>query len=231
MTAQEILDLARRELGTAEEPAGSNRVKYNDAYYGHPVAGAAYPWCCVFLWWLFQEGNAPELFFGGEKTASCNALASWAREKGKFTADSYRPGDLVFFRFSGKTIQHVGVLETVRADGALVTIEGNTGAGEDANGGKVQRRIRMQSLAAGAFRPDYGEEEPLTQQQFNAMMSQYLEDRAAQEPADFSAQARAWAEENGLMKGGADGKMQYKSYCTREQMAVFLYRLAQFLQK
>ena len=33
MEAERILELARRELGVTEQPAGSNRVKYNNAYY------------------------------------------------------------------------------------------------------------------------------------------------------------------------------------------------------
>ena len=39
MTAETILALARKELGTAESPAGSNHVKYNTAYYGREVSG------------------------------------------------------------------------------------------------------------------------------------------------------------------------------------------------
>ena len=54
---QTLLELARGELGTRESPAGSNRVKYNTAYYGREVSGAAYPWCCVFIWWLFREAG------------------------------------------------------------------------------------------------------------------------------------------------------------------------------
>ena len=72
MTAETILALARKELGTAESPAGSNHVKYNTAYYGREVSGGAYPWCCVFLWWLFQTAGAPELFYGG------GTLAWWS---------------------------------------------------------------------------------------------------------------------------------------------------------
>ena len=107
MTRQAILDLARREIGTAEEPAGSNCVKYNTSYYGRAVSGGSYPWCCVFLWWLFQSSGEPELFYGGGKTASCGTLASYAKKNKLLTSGDYRPGDLVFFRFSGKAIQHV----------------------------------------------------------------------------------------------------------------------------
>ena len=49
MTAERVLDVARRELETREEPANSNRVKYNTWYYGWEVSGAAYPWCMAFV--------------------------------------------------------------------------------------------------------------------------------------------------------------------------------------
>ena len=65
----------------------------------------------------------------------------------------------------------------------------------------------------------------MTQEQFNARMDAWLQSRAAAEPSAFSEEARAWAEGLGLIRGSADGKMQYKSFCTREQMLVFLYRL------
>ena len=165
MTAQRILTLARRELGTAEAPPGSNRVKYNTAYYGRPVSGDAYPWCVAFLWWLFREAGVPELFYAGGKTASCGALRSWARRQGQFAETAFRPGDIVFYRFSGSGgPQHAGILETLRPDGKLVTIEGNTGTANDADGGQVQRRVRSPRLAMGAFRPRYQEEEtrPMT---------------------------------------------------------------------
>lgn len=61
-----ILELARSQLGVKEAPAGSNRVKYNTAYYGREVSGGAYPWCCAFIWWLFREAGAPELCSMGE---------------------------------------------------------------------------------------------------------------------------------------------------------------------
>ena len=229
-SADEVLALARRELGEREEPAGSNCVKYNTAYYGREVFGASYPWCCVFLWWLFQAIGGPELFFGGGRTASCGALMSDARQRGQFVTGKYRAGDLVFFRFSGRGgPQHVGILEQVCPEG-LVTIEGNTAAGNDANGGQVQRRLRPMRCVLGACRPDY-EEETMTQQQFNAMMDVWLETRAEQEPGAFSAQARDWAENTGLIQGDAAGRKQYRSFCTREQLMTFLYRLVRMDKK
>lgn len=228
--ASDLLALARGELGVTESPKGSNRVKYNTAYYGREVSGDSYPWCCVFLWWLFREAGAPELFFGGERTASCGTLAGYARQHGLFVTGGYRAGDLVFLRFGGTAIQHIGIVERVAADGSLVTIEGNTGSDSDANGGQVQRRNRPLRYAAGAYRPRY-EEETMTQQQFNAMMEVWLRQRAEEAPSDYSAEARTWAEEQGILFGDSLGRKQYRSFCTREQLMTFLYRFVSQLGK
>jgi len=225
-----LLQLARQQLGVRESPPGSNRVKYNTAYYGREVSGAAYPWCCVFQWWLFREAGLSGLFYGGGRTASCGTLAAWARARGRFVSGDFRPGDLVFLGFTGDgTIQHIGLAESVRP-GEVTTIEGNTGAGSDANGGEVQRRVRPVRLIRGAYRPAYEEGDSVTQQQFDEMMDAWLRRRAAQEPSAFSAQARAWAEKAGIFQGGAGGPA-YRSFCTREQALVFLQRLAETLGK
>lgn len=160
---KQLLEAAQAELGVVESPAGSNRVKYNTAYYGREVydtAAAQYPWCVTFIWWLFQKVGAPELFYGGGKTASCGTLMDYAKTHGLFVSGSYRPGDLVFFRFSGKGgPQHVGIVKEARVNQELVTIEGNTGPGNDSNGGQVQQRVRAAALAVGGYRPQYDKEE------------------------------------------------------------------------
>ena len=68
------------------------------------------------------------------------------------------------------------------------------------------------------------EEEEMTQQQFDAMMENYLKRLAQQTPAGWSAEARAWAEKNGLIAGDEAGNKQYRSFLTREQMAVLMQR-------
>ena len=99
-TREAVLKIAAWQLGVLESPAGSNAVKYNEAY---------------------------------------------------------RPGDILLFDFSGRRgkTEHAGILERVETDGTLVTIEGNTGTGNDANGGAVQRRRRKPGLVTGACRPRY----------------------------------------------------------------------------
>lgn len=74
------------------------------------------------------------------------------------------------------------------------------------------------------------EEKKMTQNEFNQMMNQWMAERAAKEPDEWSAEARKWAEENGIIVGTGAG-YSYESYCTREQMVMFLYRLAEMLKK
>ena len=229
-TAKQLLDAAAQEIGVTESPAGSNRVKYNTAYYRRSVSGSSYPWCCVFMWWLFQQSGCPELFYDGKRTASCGTLAAWAKRKKRFVSGGYRAGDLVFLGFSGEKIEHIGIVESVREDGDLVTIEGNTGSGSEANGGQVQRKVRAMKHVRGAFRPEY-EEETVTQEQFDQMMNVWLEQRAERGPAEFSEEAREWAENTRVILGDSSGRKQYKSFCTREQALVFLYRMRNALKR
>ena len=167
MTASKVLAVAAAQLGTKESPAGSNRVKYNTAYYGREVSGDAYPWCCVFQWWLFREAGAPELFYGGCKTASCTTLYQYYRQCGQtVSTQEARPGDLIFFTFSEGDRQqgirnHVGICEA-NETGYITTIDGNTGTTNEANGGAVMRRKRAWSYVTGVARPRYEEEQTMT---------------------------------------------------------------------
>lgn len=52
---EQVLSLARGEIGVKESPAGSNQVKYNTWFYGREVSGAAYPWCMAFVQWVFDQ--------------------------------------------------------------------------------------------------------------------------------------------------------------------------------
>ena len=135
---------------------------FNTRYYGREVSGKAYPWCCAFQWCLFQEVGAPELFFGGKKTASCTTLYNWYKRQGQtVTKKDIRPGDLVFFVFDGGKsgcMNHIGLCVAVEP-GYVTTIDGNTGTTNEANGGAVMRRRRSLKYVGGAARPVYEKEE------------------------------------------------------------------------
>lgn len=162
MTAEKILEIARGEIGEREFPPNSNKIKYNTVYYGREVSGSNYAWCAVFVWWCFREAGAPELFYGGGKTAYCPTLKNYHKKQA--VKGDYQPGDVIFFNFSGKTnAAHVGICESF--DGTYITtIDGNTGTGNEANGGAVMRRKRSKKYIVGAYRPAY-EEDKMTEEQ------------------------------------------------------------------
>lgn len=158
-TANDVLAMARSQIGIKEIPAGSNNVKYNTAYYGRAVSGDSFPWCCAFVWWVFQQVGAA-LFYGGGKTAYCPALEVYAKNHGQWVTSDYRPGDCVLFDFygGGKGLAcHIGIVESVSSSG-IICIEGNTSVTSSDNGGAVMRRTRYLNQILGAFRPAYSAE-------------------------------------------------------------------------
>lgn len=208
MTAEKILEIARKEIGTKENPAGSNKVKYNTEYYGSAVAGSAYPWCVVFVWWVFRHAGASALFYGGKKTASCTVLNTYHSGQGQAVSGNYRPGDIIFFNFNGGTsTDHVGICESW--DGTnITTIDGNTGTGNEANGGAVMRRQRDKRCIVAAYRPEYREEPEMDNT-----------------PSSWAKASVDKAIRSGLMKGDENGDLKLHDPVTREQLCVFLDRL------
>lgn len=152
---QKVLNEARKWVGTTEFPAGSNNVVFNTDYYGRQVSGAAYPWCCAFIWDIFRMAGMSDLFYGGSKTAYCPTVESYYKKLGRWF-DYPQPGDLALFDFNGKGISgHIGIVESV--DGSnFVTIEGNTSVTSNDNGGAVMRRQRTMKGVRGFARPAYG---------------------------------------------------------------------------
>lgn len=69
------------------------------------------------------------------------------------------------------------------------------------------------------------EEAEMTQEKFNQMMNVWISQQAAKEPGEWSAEARKWAESNGIMTGTGAGN-SYGAPATREQVMVFLHRFA-----
>ncbi|MCI1960236.1 MAG: hypothetical protein LKJ25_11520 [Clostridia bacterium] len=67
--------------------------------------------------------------------------------------------------------------------------------------------------------------EEMTQEKFNEMMNNYLAELKAKAPADWSKEAREWAESNNIIAGDENGNKQYENFVTREQLMLFLMRL------
>lgn len=159
-TANDILNVARAEVGTVENPRNSNNIKYNTWYYGREVSGGSYPYCVVFVAWVFNKANAFNLFNGGKKVALCSALYNYHKGKGQaVSVNNLTPGCIVFYDFSGakKATSHVGIVESVSGSN-IVAIEGNTSSGSSgsqSNGDGVYRRTRAIKYVSCAYRPAY----------------------------------------------------------------------------
>lgn len=76
--------------------------------------------------------------------------------------------------------------------------------------------------------PEESKEDNMTQDQFNAMMNNWISQQAAKEPHEWSAEARKWAEENNVITGTGAG-FSYLAGCDREMTITFIYRLYNLL--
>ncbi len=134
-TAQDLIAIAESQIGTCESPSGSNRVKYAE-WYG--MNGE--PWCDMFVSWCADKAGALDIV---GKYAYCPYHVDFFKKRGQWLdrEEKPQPGDIVFFA-SKKTACHVGIVVSRNGSSSVTTIEGNTSAGSNANGGQVQKRTR-----------------------------------------------------------------------------------------
>lgn len=152
--ASTILDIAKKELGTEEKPANSNKVKYNTWYYGKAVGGSSYPWCAVFISWLYNQAGAISLI--GGKKSYCPDFENYFRKQNRWHKNTEgKAGDLCLMDFGKGRASHIGIVEKKNTDGTYTVIEGNTSTSSNDNGGKVMRRIRAKTVIRGFARPKY----------------------------------------------------------------------------
>jgi hypothetical protein len=150
-SAQARLAKAQREVGTKEQPAGSNEQKYG-AWYG--MNGQ--PWCAMFVTWCDQLSARPSAGFArGFRYAYVPYIVSDARlaQNGLSIVTGPQPGDLVCFDWAGDgEYDHVGLVATpADAQGTFGTIEGNTSMSDNSNGGQVMQRTRNRGQQPTVF--------------------------------------------------------------------------------
>lgn len=150
---EKLTEWFEKQVGVKEIP--TNNVIYNTHYYGGPVNGSSYPWCCAFVWDGFRECGLSHLFVGGEKTAYCPYVVNYARQHGQWVKGNYRPGDIALYDWDGDGLaDHIGFVTAVSGS-ALTVIEGNT---DDA----VKRMVRNEVGVMGAYRPAYADNDAAT---------------------------------------------------------------------
>ncbi len=114
----EIVHAARKELGTRENPPGSNRNPY----------GPAAAWCSSFATAMWRKAGVkiPVLPFSGD-------VFHWGQRNGhaygKHSLREARPGDVLIFGTGPQntaTSTHIGIVEKVEGN-QVTMIEGNSG--------------------------------------------------------------------------------------------------------
>jgi CHAP domain-containing protein len=143
---------ARKHLGLKESPPGSNRT-----LFGRWFGADGEPWCAIFLSYCFNVG-AGVVLCAGDDGPGCSALGcayvptieAWLQSTGQWL-EPYPPraGDIAVFNWDGGEADHVGIVARRLDDGRFASIEGNTGFGDDTNGGQVLRRVRSLEDVAG----------------------------------------------------------------------------------
>jgi len=145
------LNQAQKYVGVKEHPPGTNRGPHIDRWCMWAAGVLGYPWCAAFVCGMVREACGkivPE-----PKRASVGHLETWAKQVGALLKPGTRPipGDLIVYRFdSDNWPDHIGIVARVAVVkwfgggfiGTVRAVEGNTSAGDDANGGQVQRRWR-----------------------------------------------------------------------------------------
>lgn len=155
MTGAEIIKQATKYLG-------QNWKKFCPDYgFNYAV-----PWCCIWIWWQFWKAGLSKLFYDGKRVCNCRVAFNWCLANlPKIKMADARPGDIVFFTWTGKgnnsfnagrSIDHIGFIRAKGTSSTAYTIEGNTN-GSTPSISKVANRTRSKAYVLGIFRPKYSE--------------------------------------------------------------------------
>jgi LysM repeat protein len=115
-TTETVLNVARGQLGVTATSAGD--TLYSD-WFGLPDES----WCDMFVSWVAHTAGAADII---GKSAWCPGHVEWFKNRNQW-GKTPRVGAVVFFDWNGDgEADHVGIVETVNADGSIGTIEGNS---------------------------------------------------------------------------------------------------------
>ena len=154
---EQLINNALGEVGTMENPAGSNRIKYNDWYYeGRRKARyerntTPYAWCGTFVAYCYHFSGIILHKDLHECIGYVPAAQNWLRANNKSTATP-KAGDIVIFDWQNDGHEdHIGIFKEMQGEYAIC-IEGNTSdGGSQSNGGTVLEKKRNLNLIEGFY--------------------------------------------------------------------------------
>ena len=133
-TVNQLIELARKQIGKKEDPKGSNGGPEIDAFNGNRKEA----WCAASLAWLFRQISAPLPGDkepspgpkGANKTHSVTFIQETFKKLGYFFSEP-QPGDMVIYNTTGdpdlvNSSKHIGLVLEVEGD-TLKTAEFNWG--------------------------------------------------------------------------------------------------------
>lgn len=137
--ADDFVAKARAEVGTVEGP------KNNETKYGKFTKHDLQPWCGSFIMWCANEvkfKGMPNCVYTPAGAEAFKGKGAWSNSE----TSKPKPGDIAFFSFDGKGIEHVGIVVKDNGDGTVTCVEGNGlvdgKKGNQANGGEVVLKTR-----------------------------------------------------------------------------------------
>jgi hypothetical protein len=139
MSRQTIIDLAASQVGTKENPPGSNRTKYGE-WFG--LNGEK--WCAIFVSWVYWQVGSPLGDIDTNKGfSSCQSGYDHWKNTGELT-DTPQIADIVLFDWNEDGhCDHTGIFYQWLEEGvSFQSYEGNTSVGSDSDGGAVMLRNR-----------------------------------------------------------------------------------------
>ncbi len=142
---EKIINIANQELWYSENPPGSNQTKYGKWFGFDGVA-----WCGMFVSWVYYHAGYPLGNIGFSKGyAGCGTAYDHFKKTGEIVSyENAQPGDIILFDWNRDSrFDHTGILVSKVDGDHFKTIEGNTSANNQSNGGQVQPRDRYLSKA------------------------------------------------------------------------------------
>ena len=147
-----VLDVASKEVGVLEEPAGSNRGKRVQEFQRTVGISPGEPWCVAFVYWCFEQAaaNASVTNPMEDECRTGSVLDLWNRARNAKNVATIgtdralddpsivKPGS-VFIISTGGGRGHTGLVSRIVGN-KLETIEGNTNDGGSREGIGVFRR-------------------------------------------------------------------------------------------
>ena len=158
-SADQVIGVAASQIG-GYYPGASPYGQWYAEYTGQTNQGfATAAYCAMFVSWCAAQVDGLDVI---PLHASTQSGAAWFRSASRWVSGrgDIRRGDIVYFDFNGgSSIHHVGIVESVSANGTFNTIEGNTSGtagGSQVNGRAVCRKTRS-GYVVGYGRPAYSE--------------------------------------------------------------------------